>query len=56
MAISCQAQPTNMGLNDCDILMLDLDRLTQVNPMGGLDSDRDGIPDLFEILNGGFQQ
>lgn len=39
------------GLTECDIKILDLDKIpTQLNV--GLDADKDGIPDFIEIIKG----
>ena len=47
----CTTQFNKVGLNDCDIKSIGLDSLFS-HPTQGLDSDKDGVPDLLEILRG----
>jgi len=51
MGPSCSGTSNQLGLNDCDQKALGLD-LVAGHPSQGLDSDRDGIPDLLEIIRG----
>lgn len=48
---SCTNTPNKFGLTDCDYKSLGLQQLYQ-HPDQGLDSDKDGIPDLIEVLRG----
>jgi hypothetical protein len=48
---NCPLTTTPLGLTVCEIQTLGLDTLVQ-NPTQGLDSDLDGIIDLFEVLRG----
>lgn len=45
----CTGTSNMLGLTDCDYRSLNLDTLYS-HPQQGLDSDKDGIPDLVEIL------
>lgn len=47
----CTETPNMLGLTDCDYRSLNLHSLYS-HPQQGLDSDKDGIPDLVEILRG----
>lgn len=47
----CTETANMLGLTDCDYRSLNLDSLYS-HPQQGLDSDKDGIPDLVEILRG----
>lgn len=49
--VGCSATSQILGLNDCDIQTMRLDSLYD-HPTQGLDSDKDGIVDLLEILFG----
>lgn len=49
--VGCNTNSQIMGLNDCDIKTMRLDSLYD-HPTQGLDSDKDGIVDLLEILFG----
>lgn len=48
---TCSAVQNSFGLSECDIKALGLDSLFD-HPVQGLDSDKDGIPDLLEIMRG----
>jgi hypothetical protein len=48
---NCDYSTTPLGLNRCEIELLHLDTIMP-HPTHGLDSDGDGIIDLFEILRG----
>lgn len=48
---TCSKMPNKFGLSDCDVQVLGLDRLYG-HPDQGLDSDKDGLADLVEILRG----
>ncbi len=48
---SCHSDKNTLGINECDIKTLGLD-LLYGHPTQGLDSDKDGIPDILEILRG----
>ncbi len=47
----CTETPNMLGLTDCDYRALSLHTLYS-HPQQGLDSDKDGIPDIVEILRG----
>lgn len=48
---ACTGVPNKLGLSDCDIKLLNLDMLYG-HPNHGLDSDKDGIPDVLEMVRG----
>jgi len=48
---NCDYSTTPLGLNMCEIELLHLDTIMP-HPTQGLDSDGDGVIDLFEILRG----
>ncbi len=48
---NCSLERTPLGLTECDMEALGLNSLF-AHPVQGLDSDKDGIPDLVEILRG----
>lgn len=47
LEIICEGKVNEMGLSDCDINALSLQK--NDSPQLGLDSDEDGIPDLIEV-------
>jgi hypothetical protein len=49
--IICDSAENSMGLTGCDLKMLQIDQL-YAHPTVGMDSDKDGMPDLIEILKG----
>ncbi len=49
--VACNSQRNALGLSDCDIMVLGLD-LLHPHPDQGLDTDKDSIADLIEILRG----
>jgi Bacterial TSP3 repeat len=51
ISTNCSAVPSPLGISQCEIVNLGLDQLYQ-HPTSGLDSDKDGIIDYFEILGG----
>lgn len=52
-AVPSTCNPTSgpLGMSECDIIALRLDQI-QGHPNQGLDSDRDGIIDYFELISG----
>ncbi|MCB0365448.1 MAG: hypothetical protein H6624_19765 [Bdellovibrionaceae bacterium] len=52
-ALSCDSTQNGLGLTDCDLLALELNQL-YAHPQQGLDSDKDSVPDIIEILGKGF--
>ena len=50
-AIFCDGNKFTNYLSECDIKILDLDKVTQ-HPTKGLDSDSDTVPDFIEIIKG----
>ena len=48
---ACSSTPNALGISECDLKALELDLITG-HPDQGLDTDKDGIPDYFEILSG----
>lgn len=51
LPVACTQTRNKLGLSDCDYKVLALDQL-YANPDHGLDSDKDGMVDLIEILRG----
>lgn len=51
LPVTCTTQENVLRLNECDTSMLGLDKITSP-PTLGLDSDRDDVPDILEILGG----
>lgn len=51
--ISCDSKQLGLGLTDCDLQALELNQL-YAHPDQGLDSDKDSVPDIIEILGKGF--
>lgn len=51
--VTCVGVQNGLGLNDCDVQALQLDQLYS-HQVQGLDSDKDGIPDILEIRAGTF--
>ena len=51
--LTCSGVPEGFGLTDCDVEALQLGTLFD-HPTQGLDSDKDGVSDYFEILTGTF--
>lgn len=49
----CTGSLMGFGLNDCDVTALDLDGYYG-HPTQGLDTDKDGVSDYFEIQTGTF--
>lgn len=51
--LSCTGRLNNLGLSDCDLLALGIVNSSNL-PIRqfGIDTDRDGIPDLIEIIRG----
>ncbi len=45
--LQCDLTENAMGLNECDLLALQISKPTSLG--GGLDSDKDGIPDYLEV-------
>ncbi len=50
--LDCNLSQNAFGLNECDILALNLNRNVQLGT--GIDSDKDGIPDYLEIRINSF--
>lgn len=50
--LSCNLQQSVLGLNECDLLALNLNQTIQIG--AGIDSDKDGIPDYLEIRINSF--
>lgn len=48
---NCDTKVNALGLSDCDVRALSL-HLLYAHPNQGIDSDKDGAPDLVEILRG----
>lgn len=51
LPVTCSTQENVLRLNECDTSMLGLDKISGY-PTLGLDSDRDDVPDVLEILGG----
>lgn len=49
--MTCSSVENALGINECDVKMLQINSL-YANPTLGLDSDKDGMPDVVEILRG----
>lgn len=49
--LKCHHQPNGFGLNDCETEFSGID-LANNHPTNGLDTDKDGILDIIEILRG----
>lgn len=50
-AITCSTTANKFGVADCDLKILKIDKLYS-HPDQGVDSDKDGMPDIIEILRG----
>lgn len=50
--LSCDTTPNEVGINECDILALNLNQ--SIVSGVGLDSDKDGIPDFLEVRINSF--
>lgn len=50
--VSCNMNENSFGINECDIIALNLNQNAQVGV--GIDSDKDGIPDYLEIRINSF--
>jgi len=53
LPLNCTGALMGLGLNDCDVNALDLDNYYG-HPTQGLDTDKDGVSDYFEIQAGTF--
>lgn len=51
--LNCVGKENALGISDCDIEFLGLDRHFD-HPTQGVDTDKDGVLDLLEVLRGGF--
>jgi len=50
-AITCSVTPNALGISDCDLQLLKIHNLF-AHPDLGVDTDKDGMPDIVEILRG----